>query len=185
METLRNRIYIVLILCWLLCNFHFYLSYVIKFVFSFYLYCVLFFPLFPKMTRPLSDTQPYPNATQTLSDDDPKLSTNPNAPRTMETQGATNAADLIWKPLNFSHWAKLCATQGTKCVLHVSARFSRKNACNSRISTQTPKRGGTITTWHLLRSPNILCYIIVDWSICYPCCMLDLRSKWRWGYQRT
>ena len=41
-----------------------------------------FFPLFPKATR-------------TLSDDDPKLLTNWNAPRTMGTQGATNAANLI------------------------------------------------------------------------------------------
>ena len=40
-----------------------------------------FFPLFPKTTR-------------TLSDDNPKLSTNRNAPRTMGTQGATNAASL-------------------------------------------------------------------------------------------
>ena len=47
------------------------------------------------MTRPLSDTRPYPKANQTLSDDDPKLSTNRNAPTTMDTQGATNAANLI------------------------------------------------------------------------------------------
>ena len=47
---------------------------------------------FPTMTRPLSDTQPYPNVTGTLSDNDPKLLTNRNAPRTMGTQGATNAA---------------------------------------------------------------------------------------------
>ena len=33
---------------------------------------------------------------------------------------------------------------------------------------------GVITTWHLLRSPKILCYI-VDWSICYPFYALDLR----------
>ena len=44
------------------------------------------------MTRPLSDTQPYPNPTQTLSDDDLKLSTNRNAPRTMGSQGATDVA---------------------------------------------------------------------------------------------
>ena len=99
METLRNRIHFVLILCRLLCNFHVYLLYVIKFGFSFYL-IVFYFSRsfrrrpepFPTMTRPLSVTQPYPNATRTLSDDDPKLSTNRNAPRTMGTQGATNAA---------------------------------------------------------------------------------------------
>ena len=61
-------------------------------------------------------------------------------------------------------------------ALYVAQRFLRKNSGNSRISTQTPKRRGIITTWHLLRSPNILRYI-VDWSICYPCYMLDLRSK--------
>ena len=55
-------------------------------------------------------------------------------------------------------------------------RFSRKNAGNSRISTQTRKGRGTLTTWHLLWSPKNLCYT-VDWSICYPSYMLDLRSK--------
>ena len=37
---------------------------------------------------------------------------------------------------------------------------AQKNAGKSRISTQTPKRRGTITTGHLLRSPKILCYIV-------------------------
>ena len=62
---------------------------------SFFHFTILvfyFFPLFPKTTRTLSDTQPYPNATRTLSDDDLKLSTNRKAPRTMGTQDATNVA---------------------------------------------------------------------------------------------
>ena len=63
-----------------------------------------------------------------------------------------------------------------ECALYVAERFSRKNAGNSRISTQAPKRRGTITTWYLLPSPKILCYA-VDWSIRYPCYMLDLGSK--------
>ena len=33
-----------------------------------------------------------------------------------------------------------------KCALYVAERFSPKNAGNSRISTQTPKRRGTVTT---------------------------------------
>ena len=33
-----------------------------------------------------------------------------------------------------------------QCALYVAGRFSRKNAGNSRISTQTQKRRGTITT---------------------------------------
>ena len=33
-----------------------------------------------------------------------------------------------------------------QCELYVAERFSRKNAGNSRILTQTPKRRGTITT---------------------------------------
>ena len=60
------------------------------------------------------------------------------------------------------------------CALCVAKRFSRKNAGNSRFSTQISKGRVIITTWHLLRSPKILCYI-VDWSICYPLYVLDLR----------
>ena len=58
----------------------------------------------------------------------------------------------------------------------VQHKALRKNVNDSRILTQTPKRRGTITTWHLLQSPNILCYI-VDLFLCYPCYMSDLRSK--------
>ena len=58
----------------------------------------------------------------------------------------------------------------------VQHKALRKNVNDSRILTQTPKRRGTITTWHLLQSPNILCYI-VDFFLCYPCYMSDLRSK--------
>ena len=66
-------------------------------------------------------------------------------------------------------------TQSTNAHYKQPRDFHKKNAGNNLISTQIQKRRGTITTWHLLRSPKILCYI-VDWFICYPCYMLDLRS---------
>ena len=54
---------------------------------------------------------------------------------------------------------------------------SRKNAGNSRFLTQTSKGRGIITTWHLLRSPKILCYI-VDWSMLSILCVrLTIKVK--------
>ena len=48
-----------------------------------------------------------------------------------------------------------CTRAEQECC--VAERFLRKKAGNSRISTQTSKGRGTITTWHLLRSPNFFC----------------------------
>ena len=75
---------------------------------------------------------------------------------------------------------KLCPKFGNRWISRIGSlpfwwnSVQRKNASNSTFSIQTRKGRGIITTWHLLRSPKILCYI-VDWSICYPFCVLDLR----------
>ena len=82
--------------------------------------------------------------------------------------------------LSFSH--KLWPKFGNRWISRIGSlrfwwksekKFSRKNAGNSRISTQTPKRRGTITIYS---DRQVLCYI-VDWCICYPCYTSELRSK--------
>ena len=102
---------------------------------SFFHFTILvfyFFPLFPKTTRTLSDTQPYPNATRTLSDDDLKLSTNRKAPRTMGTQDATNVAAFRsvcchFKTVVYCYFLKFIANASPelqKCQTILSTRYT-------------------------------------------------------------
>ena len=61
--------------------------------------------------------------------------------------------------------------------VYLPERFSWKNAGNSRFWTQTSRGRGIITTWHLLRSPRILCYIVDGSMLSILCVRLTLKVK--------
>ena len=61
--------------------------------------------------------------------------------------------------------------------VYLPERFSWKNAGNSRFWTQTSRGRGIITTWHLLRSPRILCYIVDGSMLSILCVRLTIKVK--------
>ena len=61
--------------------------------------------------------------------------------------------------------------------VYLPERFSWKNAGNSRFWTQTSSGRGIITTWHLLRSPRILCYIVDGSMLSILCVRLSIKVK--------
>ena len=63
-------------------------------------------------------------------------------------------------------------------TLFMSSReILRKKAGNSRISTQTSKGRGTITTWRLLRSPIFLLYCTLIYMLSILCVTLTIKVK--------